>query len=131
MPYGEPEIDVDNQELDGEGNLSVDLTMFLTCNNCSTQLKSNSFEIVAQVDHTCDKPLPEGSEHFEIMDVETDPIERMETKNPKTGKQIKARYAKTYYGASVTVSITCTCCGENFEYQEDVEEQASGFQEMV
>ncbi len=36
-------------------------------------------------------------------------VDRMETKNSKTGKPIPSRYAKTFYGAKSQITASCDC----------------------
>lgn len=67
------------------------------------------------------------------MDNEPDAsgFDRYEDKD-RNGKPIKsARYMKHFYGANLSATCKCGRCGEEFSFETTLEEQASGFNELV
>lgn len=88
----------------------------------------------------CDKCKGEGiiepgdpdKEQFELLgDIDAESFDRFEDKD-RNGKKIKSmRYMKHFYGATLTGTCQCNRCNEQFPIEVKVEEQGSGFNELV
>lgn len=135
----EPELDV---QLDGatiEGTCRV----VLPCAECGGELKEYTFDISVDVEseHTCpaeepEEGWPEDEEQFELISENADFLSDLQTeywdRKAKKMRPIKNyRYARTYYGATLTFDVKCLRCEEEFGITEEVKEQASAFDELV
>lgn len=130
VSYGEQEPEIENEEMDGN-ELTVSVRVVLPCGECGTELKDASMDVWAEVDHDCPMADDEDTEHgFTIDSTSAEFTERRVTTDAK-GKTIPFRYQKQYYGAEVTVDVTCNACDETFTVTGSAEEQASGFNELV
>jgi hypothetical protein len=145
----EPEVDDGELEVqDGGGETADQLTVsgnvrvVLTSACCGDELKDAELEYTIDLEHDCpvkagdDGFITEPDERYDLGDVEGEMTSRQQTTstNRKTGKvtQIKnPRYMKTFYGASLRVTATCNQCKEEMEGTTEVEEQASGFNELT
>lgn len=116
----EPEIEAD---LDGE-TVTGTVRLVLACAECGGELKEANLDFEADVDHEC------GNEEYEITDTSGDVNDRYETTD-KNGKPISPRYQKHYYGADISITVHCSGCDEDIAVSALVEEQASGFDELV
>lgn len=75
------------------------------------------------------KGYNKDEEQFELVGDDTETGSRQQTKD-RHGKPIKhSRYMKTFYTATVTANLKCLRCGETFDHSEELEQQASGFDE--
>jgi hypothetical protein len=125
-----PTVEVNDTNIDGK-TLTVELRVTLLCADCSTELKGADLTAESEIEHKCDEG--EGKEpDFEVDgDPSAEGTSRQQTKD-KHGKPIKsARYMRTYYGADITASVTCSHCEETIEVTMIAEEQASAFGESV
>jgi hypothetical protein len=145
VSYGDPELEVQEESIDSEGNISVEVRMALPCAECGAELKETTFTLEGQVEHVCDedkiveklKNVPEstwveGDELFAMDDVEPEATEDYKPKEDKKGKPVAMRYQKHFYGVSVTPQVTCNKCGEIIATPTLADEcQASSFEELV
>lgn len=140
----EQEPEVNSEEFDGE-RFTAEVTRTLTCESCSTELKSYTFEI--EVDAKIEEPeedekkpdammeddeLEDVEEHVHEWEVtaEAQPLMRTITKD-RHGRPIKrARYMKTEYGVEVEFSAECECGAKAAASAEDYV-QASSMDELV
>ena len=133
VSYDEPSVEVDAQP-SNDDSVDLNIRIVLPCAECSEELKEAVFDESIDIVHECsaaDVVLPEGDEVFEVEDAEGVGTDRVENKT-KDGKIIKNyRYMKKFYGADVTVTLKCNRCKETFDLNVQVEEQASGFNELV
>jgi hypothetical protein len=111
-----------------------------TCKQCNSVFNLDS-------EHWCDelKAATGEDEQFTLDQVDGVPTDRRDmfktvatTKaeraagaGPTKQKPIPARSQVQYYGAEVTFDLTCHRCGERFQVQIEVEETASGYDELV
>ena len=133
VSYGEPELEVTNEEVDEEGSVSVSVSLTLPCADCGQGLKSFDFELDDVVDHDCPKKEEgEGEAGFELDLDEPQSTEDYRPKtDPKTGKPVPIRYQKHYYGVEITGTVTCKKCQEQFPVSMSDDAQASSFDELV
>lgn len=128
----EPEIDVD---IDDKGNVTGNVRIVLTCQECGMELKEATFDIDMDFSDAFDDPADE-------WDVEaTGELEcRVQTsmeKRLKSGKvkvvRFKPRYYKTFYGARLGVTVTNGEGGGKREVEREWydEVQASGMDELT
>lgn len=139
----EPEINI---TVDDEGSVTGDVRIVNTCAECSTELKETTFSVDedfsteiaehrnAEGEVPEGEPVPEGEEpkvHKELS-VDHDGGSRNDRtqSTDRHGKPIKSsRYMKRFYGAEMTITVTCEC-GETFERAWSDEVQASGMEEL-
>lgn len=93
------------------GTVTAQVRIHKDCADCSTELKEASLELETDLPEAfvtlhCDS---ETGVHELVVDetVEPEPIEEYD--NP--GRP--ARYQKTYYGATLETTVTCTECGDS------------------
>jgi len=133
----EPELDELNVNQDGDVTSRV--RVVLTHDECGTELKEYTFdlEVDAQVftntaGDTFDLESHQGEGHG--IEVESDgDIEltsRTETVNARTGRPVNPRYARTFYGYRVGISLNCAC-GSSWHAEAEDEIAASQMDEMV
>jgi len=138
VPYDdstEPEVDLD---VEIGGAVTGTARIVLTCGECGTELKETTFDLDLEGDSftTSEGKEFEFAKHAEEgheLSVECEGAEltsRTETTNPKTGKPISYRYARTYYGFQADLELSCSCGGKWSASAAD-ECQASGMEEMV
>ena len=73
--------------------------------------------------------IDKGSPVYYMFDLTTEATDRYQTTD-KRGKPIKSsRYMKHFYGAHITMNVTCSLCDESIPVELDVEAQASSFEE--
>lgn len=117
----EPEVDIDfNAE---SGDVSAQVRIYLTHDECGTELKEASFDFSETVP---DEILAEHKGEGHELDAEEGNSELT------TRSEGKGRYMKTFYGASVEVAVNCECSSEPIWthcFEEDV--QASHMDELV
>jgi hypothetical protein len=120
--YDEPEVEMDNTEVDSDGNVTVEGRMTLRSACCNSDLKEWAFCLEGQVEHVHE----EGKEapDFGADDVEVTASDYYD--NP--GRPM--RYRRHIYAAETTVNVTCVC-GFKTEVELKDENQASGFDELV
>lgn len=126
----DPEIDL---AVDNSGHVTGTVRIVNTCQDCGSELKETTFDVDVDVDagEEITKHRKKKGDHKELS-VDTDSGSRTErTQNKdRNGKPIKSyRYMKHFYGAEMTITVTCTC-GETFEASWADEIQASGMDEL-
>lgn len=121
------------------GSVSGEVHLVLACVDCGTELSESNQDVEAEFtvehDEDCEalfkpdeagvlQPLPEGSPppELEAEDVSVAIEDTFEG---------KGRGARHYYGASISMTITCPGCKGSAEVQTEVNEQASSFESMV
>ncbi|MCJ7747898.1 MAG: hypothetical protein MUP27_09145 [Desulfobacterales bacterium] len=137
VSYGDPEMEVQSEDVDESGNVEATVRLALTCADCGEELKDNEFELSTQVEHECSKEkLKEVKEEDqgEGFELELDEPESTEDYKPKTNKQgkpVPMRYQKHFFGVKLTGKVTCNKCKEEIPIEMEDECQASGFNECV
>lgn len=129
VSFDEADPEVDELEIDDDGQITCSVRITNTCAECGTELKEATLELedeVAVDGHS-------GDDHeLQIIEAGTERTSR--SGYYKKGEWVSAggRYAKTYYGADVSYEVTCLC-GKleaiTGSIGDDV--QASGMEEMV
>lgn len=119
----EPEVDVD---LNDDGSFSGQVRIVLTHDECGQELKEASFEFDGQIPK---EVIAEHGGGDHLLDLEADAGE-LTSRSEGSG-----RYAKTFYGYDVAVSLTCGCQERGAEplwsenFADDI--QASHMDELV
>jgi hypothetical protein len=139
VPFDEPEVEV-NDESVNTTDLSVGVRIVLKCADCGEELKDAELtdDLDLNEEHECpdsekqDKMRDDGEDLFELEgSLEAEGFDRYQDKD-RHGKPIKSRrYQRHFYGANVTGQAKCLCCEEIFDVKLTLEEQASGFNELV
>lgn len=129
------EPEVENLEVDEDGSVTGSVRIVLCCSECGNELKEANFDLEVDAGDFAEEHKGEGHE----LSVEADGFElttRAQSQDPKTGKAIPYRYQKSFYGASGSVTVSCSCGGEgdtsaseSYDWSDDV--QASGMDELV
>jgi hypothetical protein len=115
LDMADPEVG--DLEVGEDGTVTCEVRIVRTCAECGQELKEANFSLEAQV------PVEghEGEGHE--LSVEESSVEPIEEGG--------GRYAKSYYGATVNATVTCSCG----KFKEDVELSdkcsASGMDELV
>ncbi len=101
--------EVDSIEVDGE-QVNVTVTITRACAECGTEMKtaslefSDTFEGPDPEDAVKDKDAADDEKPEHDLEVEENGVEMIEEGG--------GRYAKSYYGATVEYTVTCSCgCG--------------------
>lgn len=110
----EVEADVEGSQVIGTVRLA------LACSECGGELKEVNIDFQEDIDHVCD-PNNDDSD-FTVTDTGGEVTDRFEGKGQR---------AKHFYGAELTIGIQCEDCQEKFDVTFAVEEQSSGFEELV
>ncbi len=123
----EPEVDV---EIDEEGTVTGSVRIVNTCAECGEELKEASLELEVDLTEACAAHVNEEGEEKHSLSVDDDGSERTERSDGKPGTP--SRYRRHFYGARVTVSVTCVC-DDNFEavgtWEDDI--QGSAMDELT
>lgn len=138
LETADPEIDEGDIVIDnyGDGSFSIsgDVRLVRTSACCGEEMKEAIISFEAEADHVCPKEDTEektADQRYFVQSVEASTTERSQDTDRK-GKKIKSyRYMKTFIGADVYVTVRCSWCGEDIGVSTSVEEQASGFEELV
>jgi hypothetical protein len=134
VPYddsNEPEVNV---EVDEQGHLSGDVRIYLTCAECSQELKQATFDIDHEADipdHKCEN---DGGPEWSAECTSSQVTSRSDCgTNKRTGKPNKynPRYATTYYGYDATVKVSCSCGEAEVEVELHEDTEASSMEELV
>jgi hypothetical protein len=128
---GEPDVEVDSHDYTTSDNISVETKVSVPCANCGSDFKEGylSFDVDVASQHDCEQapedPTGTGDDiQFEIgaVDATVDDDYRPKTrevKDRKTGevKQVPVpmRAQRHYYDVTLTISVTCGSCSEEFE----------------
>lgn len=142
VPYNtEEEPEVDSEEV-SETTFTCSIRRGLTCGECGTDLKENTFEVEKDFADQIDKEHAkctkdddgndaEGEHEFEVEEVTVEPTTGV-IDTDRNGKKIKsARYMKTTYGFEGNVVIKCSKCEHTIEFEISDEESASSFEELT
>jgi hypothetical protein len=120
-------------DVDVDGSLRAEVRVVNACADCGTELTEATLEMEGQADVTGH----DGEGHD--LEVEESGCER----TSRSGNFVKGvfkpgggRYAKTFYGASLEVCVTCSCGklgedGKGVVMTLEGEEQASAMESLV
>lgn len=130
--FEENDPEIENLEVNEDGQVNASVRIVNSCAECSNELKEATFDLEWEPpDGVFDGHAGEGHE----LNVEENSSERTSRSGYfKKGVFVPAygRYAKTFYGAEVEFSITCSCGKLELvtgSMTDDV--QASGMDELV
>ena len=130
VSFEEQDPEVNDLEVDEGGHVTANVRIVNACGDCGTELTE------ANLDLETDVKIPKGhtGEGHEL-EVEEDGAERTSRSgNFKKGVFVPGggRYAKTFYGAQVSFSVTCECGKlEAVTGELEGDEQASGMESLV
>jgi hypothetical protein len=111
LSFKESNIPEDTVEVTGS------VRLVLTCQECSEELAETTQDISIDVKLA----HKEAEEHeVEIQDENASGVDRYD------GQGRPSRYRRHFYGAEISGKVVCSC-GAEAEFNETVEEQASGF----
>lgn len=122
------EPEVNDLEVNEDGFVSCNVRIVNACGDCGTELKEASFDMESEIEIGEHK----GEEHE--LTVENTGAERTSRSGFfQKGKFVSGfgRYAKTFYGAAVDFTVTCSCGKLDVSGQMTEEVQASGMDELV
>ncbi len=140
------ESDADDADLTDKSHGTAMITgtvrILLTSECCSEEMKESTFDVDEQIeveradgcecDFTEDLSLTTGEETTDRMETESVTIaKRGPNKGKEVRKPIPARYAKRFYGAEVTIEVSCACGKTTVETQWKEEVPASGMDGLV
>lgn len=155
VSYAEPEVEVNDYSYEADDDqVTAEVQVTLNCQECGETLKEATLEAQGTVEHECDlgkvvkhllsqnqdDPAKVGTDDvdaavadrvFDVGDCTAESLERMQDTDSKGKKITSARYQKQYYGATVTWTVICGACQEQFDVEAQVEEQASAFEEVA
>jgi hypothetical protein len=132
VSFDYPEPEIMSEDISGD-EYTAEVRVVLACADCGTELKDTELTVTIDVagEHDCENADDDGSDHgYSIDNSSAEFSERRATTDAK-GKPSKPRYQKQYYGAELTVELTCAACGESITVNGSADEQASGFNELV
>ena len=124
----ENDPEIDTIEVSDDGHVAVEARIVNACADCGTELTEATFSLEGDIDLS----EHQGDGH------EVDAEEESSTRTSRSGYYDKkkgwvpsgGRYAKTFYGLSVEIKITCSCGGEIDSITLDDDIQASGMEAL-
>jgi hypothetical protein len=118
----EPEVIDENLEVaKDEGYITAEIRLILASSCCGDEIAEANLTIEEHVDLEHEHDTKKfGTLNFEL-ELTAENVDRFEG---------KGRYAKHFYGADITATVTCTC-GWKTSIDTAVEEQASSFDSLV
>lgn len=96
----ECEPEVSDVSVDDEGHVTAQVRIANACQDCGTELTEANLELEAD--------CPEAAKHVQRKGDHTLEAEE-ESSERDVRTEGKGRYAKTFYGAKITVKVTCSC----------------------
>lgn len=128
VSFDESDPEVNDLDVSADGTVTAVVRIVNTCAECGTELKEGTFEFEELVD--AEGHNGEGHE----LSVQESGADRTQRSGYfKKGEFIPAsgRYAKNFYGVSVTYTVTCSCGALSVEDAFEDDMQASSMDEMV
>ena len=126
----ETEPEVDSLEIDEAGIVTGSVRIVNNCAECGEELKEATFDLEISLEKECEEHVNDEGEDKHSLSVEAGDTERTERSDGRPGAP--ARYRKQFYGARVTVSVTCECDDSFTATGEWADEtQASGMEELT
>lgn len=157
---GDPEVDLELDRIENENagddedaganlDTATDVRAYvtgsvricLTSECCSEDMKESTFDVEAEIELTrgdgctCDLSECNISTSEEITDrSETEKV-TIAKRGPNRGKEVRrpipSRYQKRFYGARVSIEVSCPCGKTSEEQEWSDESPASGMDELV
>lgn len=139
--FASVEVECDEAMVEGDPSTDLDVSaeLRLVSQCCSSEVATATAEgsISIQIEHgtkecetehesKCDCDLTCDDE-FEIS-ADAEPTDWYYAKPRKDGKPTPMRYQKHFYGADVTVTVSCSGCGVSESDTVQIGEQASSFE---
>lgn len=62
VPYGDGVVEIEEEEINDDGEIIGSVRVVLDCGNCGTELKEATLEVDVQTEHTCDQDTCEACE---------------------------------------------------------------------
>lgn len=124
------EPEVNDVSIDENGAITAEVRITNNCADCGSELTEANFSLEGQVQ--IEGHSGEGHE-LEAEDGGAERKQKSGYADKKTGKWVNAfgRYAKTFYGVSLTVQVDCSCgeLSESVVLEDEI--QASGMDSLV
>ena len=122
IEMADPEWSVEPEAADG--SISGEARLVQTCAECGTALAEANLTVEAdyELEHKDGCKLSKDEDAELKMDYETENNDRMEG---------KGRGAKHFYGADISLKITCPECSATVTVETSVEEQSSCFESLT
>lgn len=112
----ESDPEVENLEVDDEGNVSMSVRIVNTCAECGDEMTEASMDIEVERDAYCQdwdehiKEKHEANEEGEIPEGKEPVLEVSEAGSERTSRsEGKGRGMKTFYGAKIDFEVKCKC----------------------
>ena len=124
------EPEVDDVEVDEDGHVTAHVRITNNCQDCGSELTEATFDLEGYAEIGDHK----GDDHeLEAEDAGADRTQRSGYYDKKKGQWVNAfgRYAKTFYGVSMDVKVTCSCGNLEVLVPMKDEIQASGMDSLV
>lgn len=118
VSYDEPQVEQQSLDLEEDGTIRASYRVVLNCADCGNELKDTTLEMESSVD------LSDHQGDTHEVEIEEDSVEGV----CEPGSD---RWSKTYYGASVTVVVTCSCGNLNASIEMSDKVSASEMDELV
>jgi hypothetical protein len=97
--------EVNNLEIDADGNVSAEVRIVNACAECGTELTEYTFNTEAE-------PLPDVARHIEVCHDDDNPAElEVEEDSSERDERTegRGRGTKTFYGYKLSYTVTCSC----------------------
>lgn len=130
VSFEENEPEVDSLDVSDDGTVSASVRIVNSCIDCGQELKEATFEF--ETDHSAECAEHQGDGHE--LSVEENSVDRTARSGFfKKGIFVPAggRYAKMFYGAELSYSVTCSCGNLSIDDSFNDDVQASGMDELV
>jgi hypothetical protein len=115
LDFSEPEVE--NISVSDDGSVTAEVRIVRTCADCGDELKTASLSLEVQVD------VGDHSGEGHELEVEEDALEQIEEGG--------GRYKKSYFGARVDFTVSCSCGKLSVSGGMEAKVAASGMDEMV
>lgn len=128
------EPDINSENIDNDGKISIDARIVLTCADCGTELKEAEFNLETNMPDEIVE-LHKGDDHYFELEISNQEL-TTKSGNFKKGVFVPAYggYAKTFYGVNLTVEVKCKCQKQedpllfSVDLEDDI--QASSMEEL-
>lgn len=138
VSFEEQDPEVEDVEYDS-GEIRVTARIVNACADCGSELREASLDMSAEAPEGWDAHDPDelrkANPDMSEEEIEKHEIEVEEESSERTSRQdgkpgTPSRYRRTYYGAKVTVAVSCACGWKPEAVELEDEVMASGMDEL-